>query len=263
MVSCGAKALFIVGVAAGFLGLPTAAGAVTFTGSSGSLAASADFVFSATDLTITLTNTSTADVNDPAGVLTGVFFDLAATLTKSSATLNAGSTVVYDSPGTTNMGGEWAYVGSLSGAPGAATKGISSAGLDLFGPSDRFDTSSNLAGPPSGSPDGVQYGLLSAGWVSTGDNTGITGSGGLIKNSVVFVLLGTFDLDNLPNITNVSFQYGTALDEPNIPGTCTTCGGGIGPPPSEVPLPAALPLFGSALAGAGLLGGWRKRRKAA
>ncbi|MEX0853752.1 MAG: VPLPA-CTERM sorting domain-containing protein [Bauldia sp.] len=33
-------------------------------------------------------------------------------------------------------------------------------------------------------------------------------------------------------------------------------------PPSEVPLPAALPLLGSALAGAGLLG-WRKRRKAA
>jgi hypothetical protein len=32
--------------------------------------------------------------------------------------------------------------------------------------------------------------------------------------------------------------------------------------PGEVPLPAALPLFGSALVGAGLLG-WRKRRKAA
>src|SRR5262249_52759787 len=58
-----------------FLAGPVAALPVTFTGSSGSLAASATFDDSvAGTLKVTLTNTSSADVLVPANVLTAVFF---------------------------------------------------------------------------------------------------------------------------------------------------------------------------------------------
>src|SRR6185436_15990292 len=87
-------------------------------------------------------------------------------------------------------------------------------GFGLFGPGDLFP-GADLEDPAS--PDGVQYGLLSAGDNTGTGNGGITGSGGLIKNSVKFTL------DSVPTgflvsqISNVSFQYGTGLDEPNIP----------------------------------------------
>lgn len=45
----------------------------------------------------------------------------------------------------------------------------------------------------------------------------------------------------------------------SILGTDRSIGGTLSPPPSPVPLPAALPLFGSALAGLGGFG-WLKRR---
>src|SRR6476620_1856235 len=74
--------------------------AVTFTGSSGTLAASATFDLSGTTLTVTLTNTGTADVVDPAGVLTAVLFNTSTAaghgLTAVSASLN-GSSVFYAS----------------------------------------------------------------------------------------------------------------------------------------------------------------------
>jgi MYXO-CTERM domain-containing protein len=49
--------------------------------------------------------------------------------------------------------------------------------------------------------------------VNTG-NSGITGSGGLIKNSVTFTLDGAGAGFDLNRIHNVFLQYGTALDEP-------------------------------------------------
>src|SRR5262245_13412589 len=67
-----------------------------YTGSSGNLSASALFELNGNALTITLTNTSTADVKDPTDVLTGVFFDTSHTLTPVSASLN-GSIAYYGS----------------------------------------------------------------------------------------------------------------------------------------------------------------------
>jgi YgiT-type zinc finger domain-containing protein len=98
----------------------------------------------------------------------------------------------------------------------------------------------------------MQYGLLSAGDDTTTDNGGIVNAAGEIKHAVVFVLSG------LPAswvISNVSFQYGTGLTEPNVPGqVCETCGN-----TEIVPVPAAAWLFGSALACLGLLGMRRRR----
>jgi PEP-CTERM motif len=244
------QSVFAVGLLATLLLAPAVAGAapITFTGSQGSLAASVTFnALIGGNLQVTLTNTSSADVDAPAQVLTAVFFDIAGNLsmTQESAILAGGSTVVYDADGQPTggvVGGEWAYKSGLAGTPDNETHGISSSGLGLFGPSNLFP-GPDLEDPDS--PDGVQYGLLSAGDNTGTGNTGITGSGGLIKNSVIFTLSGLPDLfDPSTAITNVSFQYGTALGEPNFPGD---------PPgtPREVPQlpePATLTLLGAGLA---------------
>jgi hypothetical protein len=208
---------------AGTILLAVCAGAygdMLFTFASGDRAASVNFhVESPNTLVATLTNTSTADVLNPSGVLTGVFFDTtpALTLTKVSAVLGAGSSVLFggSDPGGV-VGGEWAFADGLSGAPGGALLGIGSAGFGLFGPGDLFP-GTNLQGPDS--PDGLQYGITSAGDDPTTGNQKVTGADALIKNSVVFTL--TFDAagDSLLNgdgltllVENVSFQYGTSLD---------------------------------------------------
>jgi len=227
---------------------------ITFTASSGSLAAAATFSVSGSNLVVTLTNTSAADVLVPTDVLTAVFFNVAGnpTFTRVSGLLSGGSTVFYDGqPAGGVIGGEWAYKSGI--AAHGMNEGISSTGVGIFGPGDRFP-GPDLAPPTS--PDGLQYGLLSAGDnTATGNPGGILGSGGLIKNQV------TFELGNLPQgfdpstaITGAVFQYGTALDDPTVGGHCTNCDG---PPPPSVPEPMTLTLLGVGILGLGLV---RRRR---
>jgi uncharacterized protein (TIGR03382 family) len=236
-------------------GLCAASGALatsaTFSGSSGALAASVRFDVTGSTLQVTLTNTSTHDVMVPADVLTAVFFDVsspALSLTRTRAVLGAGSTVFFppagfptgvDSNG--EVGGEWAYDSGLAGTPGGGHYGISSSGLNWFGPPNLFP-GDNLQGPDS--PDGIQYGITSAGDNPATGNAPVTGSNALIHNSVVFTL-GNLPAGFDPNsrISNITFQYGTATDEPSFHGNST-------------PTPGA-----AALLSLGLLGFAGRRRR--
>jgi hypothetical protein len=203
------------------------AAAVTFTGSdSFGRAASATFDTSGTNFLVTLTNTSSADVLVPTDVLTGVFFNLSGdpSLRRTSAVLASGSTVSYDSDGQPAggvVGGEWAYNADVSSdSLRGVNQGISASGLGIFGRSNRF-AGANLA--DNENVGGLDYGILSAGDNSATGNGGVTGSGGLIRNSVVFTLSGLpTGFNPLTSVSNVFFQYGTNLSEPRIAGTATS-----------------------------------------
>lgn len=215
---------------------------VTFAAASGTRAASAVFDVVSGNLQVTLANTSAFDVLVPVDVLTAVFFDITGNplLSRFSGILTTGSAVLF---GTTDpggvVGGEWAYVNSASGAPGGARQGISSSGLGIFGSGNRFP--GNDLQPPT-DPDGLQYGITSAGDNPLTGNAPVTGSNALIKNSVTFALGALPQGFSLTQIGNVSFQYGTSLSEPFIP----------------VPEPESYAMM---LAGLGLLGFVARRRR--
>ncbi len=194
---------------------------VTFLGTNGTLSAAVNFDVVAGNLKITLENMSLADVISPTGggaILTSVFFDLSptTTLTPVSAMLGLGSIVAFGPNGGGNVGGEWAFGSSLSGAPGNAGLGTSSSGFGLFGQAN-FN-GSNLQGPTAVS--GLQYGLTSVGDNLATGNAAVTGQFALIKSSVVFTLSGNPVFTAIENytISNVTFQYGTDLSEPHVPG---------------------------------------------
>jgi hypothetical protein len=135
---------------------------------------------------------------------------------------------------------------ALQALRGGADEGISSSGYGLF-------SGATFPGPnlePPAALDGLQYGITSAGDNPFTGNAAVTGGNPLsknplIKNSVVFTLSGLpsgFDPLTLNAITNVSFQYGTSLAEPNVLGG----GPGGGAP---VPEPSSVLLLGSGLIG--------------
>src|SRR5262245_5346327 len=240
------RSLLAAGALLGVLAGTSTSEAFLVSGSSGSLSASANFTLDSGNLKVVLTNTSAADVLNPSQVLTAVFFDIAGvgTLNPVSALLSGGSTVVYG-PSNGNVGGEWAYKAGLAGTPNGATEGISSSGLGLFGGAN-FN-GPDLAGPPNGALNGLQYGLLSAGDNTATGNTGVTGSGGLIKNQVTFMLSGlpANFTPSSSNVQNVFFQYGTSLSEPGI----------------SVPAPATISLLGVALLGVAAIGRLRSSKR--
>jgi len=205
-------------------------GAVTFSASEtidgSTYAASATFSMEDNMLYVLLTNTSPDDVLVPAQILTAMFFDMEeGSLTRQWAHLGDGSSVLF-APSTDvagnaitggtyangDLGAEWAF-SDVSGAPHGAGYGISSAGLGLFGKEDRFDTTRNLQGPDA--PNGLQYGITSAGDSAGTGNAAVKGSSALIQSGVLFAFLASPDFQ-LDDISNVSFQYGTSLTEPNI-----------------------------------------------
>jgi hypothetical protein len=187
------------------------------------LEATATFQIDADMLTVTLTNSSLADVEKPAELLVGVYFDLAGNpeLTPVGAYLGSGSTVLFAPTADANgvpleggaypggdVGAEWAYNPNLCGIPGGPTYGISSWGMGgVYGNPNRFDTAGNLQGPKG--PDGPQYGITSAGDDPLTGNPEVTGQEGdaLIQNEVSFVFTGLPFGFSLGRISNVSFQY--------------------------------------------------------
>ena len=232
---------------------PAPAGAISFTASSGNRKAQVTFEASGTTLIVTLENLG-GDVLAPTDVLTAVFFKIgdAPVLTPSEAKLTAGSTVVFATtpPGTDPdgvVGGEWAYVSSASPTPLAdpnniaGRQGISSSGFGVFG-NPNFP-GSNLQNPLA--LDGLQYGITSKNDNPSTGNTPVTGRQALIKYGVEFTLTGLPTTGPL-RVTDVGFQYGTALNEPYLPGEPEEP---REPVPPQIPEPGTLLLLGSGLSG--------------
>lgn len=206
---------------------------IQFSGASGNRAAWASFDMQGSNLVVTLANTSTHDVLQPSDVLTAVFFNAAVPLQLEavSAVVPAGSTVLFgNTEANGSVGGEWAYADDLHGAPGRRDYGISSTGLNLFGPHDVFG-GKNLEGP--GSPGGLEYGIVPMGDNPAWGNSAVTGKSALIQDRVVFTLSGLPSGFDPSFIHDVYFQYGTSF-----------CEGGM--PSTAVPEPQTLALLGLA-----------------
>lgn len=265
------KRALVAMVAAAFAGLAAAPSfaSVSFTGTSGDLSAQAMFSISGNDLTITLTNIATVAPGASNGGLTGLFFNFTGTnpgLSPTSATVTAGTiiqaslcNVGANCDTATNVGGEFIFgAGPFSDSGGSlnAEFGISSSGY-IGGPAGNFN-GPNLDDPNA--PDGANFAIVPTSFTSGSANGGLDNDP-LIRNSVVFVLSGVSGFSESA-ISNVSFQYGTNLGEPNVPSTSSgppsssTSSG----PPSAAPEPgtSTLALLGTAL----IAGALRQRRKA-
>jgi hypothetical protein len=195
--------------------------AVIFSGTTTDV--SANFVINGGNLVITLSNDSTADITMPSEVLTGLFFTLPnVTLTPVSAIVTNGfleydNGILQTAPPNFDVGSVWAYKAGLSVK--GATQGVGASGFSgVFGPPDIFPFSgAALTGDTGNPPDGLAYGITTAGDDLNTDNGGL-GARPLIKNSVVFTFSGVTANTDLSTLAHVNFQYGTALSEPNDPG---------------------------------------------
>jgi hypothetical protein len=206
-------------------------------------------------LVITLNNlgdSSGAGTDVPANQLTGLFFDLpyGVTLTPVSATIDAGTLLQGNTcnPGpcnssTTNVGGEFAYKTSGS-LPGGADRGISSTGLNIFG-------QPNFGGVSLDNPDAVDGKNFSI--VAPVNNANaFNPNGGLASEPLIEAMVEfqltistiTGDTITAADLSHVSFQYGTSLSEPNIPGLPGDPGGGTVPEPAT----ALLAMLGATFA---------------
>jgi hypothetical protein len=186
----GKSAALLAGVVLGAGAVASANAAMSFSATSGSRSAQAEFDIISGNLVVTLKNTSGADVLVPSEILTALFFDISGSpvaLTPVSALLAPGSVVWFDTPPAGgNVGGEWAYGSGLVGAPMGAKYGISSAGFGLFG---QFNFNGPDLDPPP-AVNGLNYGITSAGDNMLTGNSAVTGGNPLIHNAVTFTLSG-------------------------------------------------------------------------
>jgi hypothetical protein len=200
------KLQLAISVAVGIfaVAVTSALASITFSASDlpDNLSASATFTdLGGGDLQVTLVNTYTGDTVDQSHVLTALFFSGAAGLTPVSALAAPGSLQWVAGASTVaggaDVGANWQYVSG---------QGISSAGFGIF-------SAGNFPPSPSATLDGSAWGLVSAGYA--GLHLDGLDSRTYIQDSVIFVLSG-FKGD-LSGISDVSFQYGTGLEDPNIP----------------------------------------------
>ena len=197
----------------------------------GPVSASATFTTSANQISVSLSNLQ-ANITDVAQALSDLFFTYSGgNLTGQTLTSSSGQAITVASNGTFTLGSTVATGWALS-APGSNTLLLND--LGAAGPTH------TIIGPPG------------AGNVYSNANGSIAGNGPhnpFLNQTAMFVvsLMGiTADTD----ITSATFSFGTVAGI-NVPGVPST---------SPIPLPGALPLFATGLAGLVLMK-WRKKRK--
>ncbi len=229
---------------------------LTYTGSSGSLAASAAFTFSSANggtLQLILKNTGAPAVVN-GDILNGLFWTSTTTLSAANGSALLGSSHVVDLSGgsvvqtTAPAGGDvgkkfdYSTSASWSKSVGSFNNAISGAGyITVNGDSGNLGTATMV---PGGANNNQAYGIVSD--IDLNAHNKVN-SIPLIKDSVTFTFT---NVGTSFNITALAFQYGTSLSETRFDGT-----------PSTVPEPASY-LGALAVSFAGLLLSTRRRTAA-
>jgi hypothetical protein len=176
------------------------------------VAASADFSISGDTLTIILTNTNTGNIAKyaPSDALEALFFDVAGnhllTYTEADASsVRTGKTV---KAGPVNITSDWAYGFKSTGLGGSGSPtvtehyGLGTAGFGIF---------SGLGGGQQ-----FDYGIMDKGFTGTNGNNPVNAAS-FAQDSITFTLKFSGKLSE-SDISDVRFQWGTALNEGNAPG---------------------------------------------
>jgi hypothetical protein len=128
------------------------------------------------------------------------------------------------------VGGEFRY--DTGAFPDGADRGIASAGY--IGGNGNFG-GSNLDGPAA--VNGINFGIVGPGPFNPSGGSNGLANNALIQDQVVFQMTIAGGTLSAAEISNVSFQYGTGLNLPRIPGV----------PGGSIPEPATVLLLAPAL----------------
>lgn len=210
------------------------------TGSDGALAGSADFTTSAGVLSLTLSNDLAADVIRSAGQ---ALSDISFTLSNAPGTLGATSA--------SGQLGDVSSAGVVTYTSGAPVRFLGE-GPPPPGGSGTFTISGNtitMEAIGGGQPSQMIAPAIADGGTYTNVNNGFQNFNPYTIGPATFTL-NLSGVTDATTITSATFSFGTGPD--------TFLSGSSGPP-TAVPEPASLAIFGTALAGLGLLG-WRRTR---
>jgi hypothetical protein len=205
------------------------------------LSAQAIFTLNAGGHTLTVQLLNTENVANlvgqlvPSDILSALFFSPNATLAPLGAHPLASNLINPDAT-LGNVGQFWAYEDGLVGAPHGATAGISASGYNLFSTGNFAANGQTLDGLNS-------FEIAPGGFNGTQGNNTVNNADNLVVFENDFFLRVPTELTSL-ELCDISFQYGTTLNEPNL-----------------VPLPGAVLLLGTGLLGLVTYG--RKKRQAA